>query len=205
MPRRPSLGRALVALCALTALTACNGSPEAGRPNTTPAPSSASKTPVPTSTAPTSPAWTPEEQTAITAATARYVAARRATELALQNPAKADRTVLERTGNGGKWLADIIDDLTFYRDNGWYQAGSVKLSSPSVKSVRLGIPQPEVALTSCVDSSAVVVRYQTTKKPVPLGPDNGSRHLTQARMVLAPGPDGQKAWYLIDESGDAKC
>jgi hypothetical protein len=123
----------------------------------------------------------------------------------LQNPTKADRTVLEQSGSGGQWLTDIIDDISFYQDNGWYQAGSVKLSSPNVKSVRLNAQQPEVTLTACVDSSAVVVRYQSTKKPVPLGPDNGSRHQTQARMVLAPGPSGQKAWFLIDETGDAKC
>jgi hypothetical protein len=204
MPRRLLLAAAAT-LSTLPLLTACTGSPEAGRPNTTPTSSSTAPTATQTPSAPASPTRAPEEQTAITAATARYVAARRATELALQNPTKADRTVLERTGNGGQWLADIIDDITFYRDNGWYQAGSVKLSKPTVKSVRLAIQQPEVMLTSCVDSSAVVVRYQATKKPVPLGPDNGSRHLTQARMVLAPGADGQKAWFLIDESGDAKC
>lgn len=89
----------------------------------------------------------PEKQAAITAATARFVAARRATELALQNPTKADRAVLERAGDGGRWLADTIDDITFYRDNGWYQAGSVKLSSPDVKSVRLTTQQPEITLT----------------------------------------------------------
>ncbi len=71
MTPRPALGTALAALCALTALTACQGSPEAGHPNTTPASPSATPTP----TAPSTPTWTPEEEAAITAAKARYVAA----------------------------------------------------------------------------------------------------------------------------------
>ncbi|MFD7157848.1 hypothetical protein ACFV9C_24820 [Kribbella sp. NPDC059898] len=205
MPRRPAFLPATAALCALTALAACQGSPEAGHPNTPSTTTATTDAPTsPVSTTPSTPTWSAEEEAAISAATARYLAARRATELAMQNPAKSNRATLERTGNGGQWLTDIIDDLTSYRDNGWYQSGSVKLSPPSPKSVRL-TGEPEVTLTTCVDSSAVIIRYQSTKKPVPLGPDNGSRHLTQARMVLASGTDGKKAWFLIDESGDAKC
>jgi hypothetical protein len=204
MPRRPAFAPAPAALCALLALTACQGSPEAGQPNTTAtAPTSTSTSTAPNT--PSTPSWTAEEQAAITAATARYLAARRATEQALQNPPKAQRTELERSGNGGQWLTDVIEDVTFFRDNGWYQAGAVSMSSPKVKAVRLTGQQPEVTLTSCIDSSAVVVRYQSTKKPVPLGPDNGSRHLAQARIVLAAGSDGTRTWFLISESGDAKC
>ncbi|WP_350277478.1 hypothetical protein [Kribbella sp. HUAS MG21] len=206
MPRRPAFAPAIAALSALLALTACQGSPEAGQPNTTAPSTASSSSPAPTvPSTPTTPGWTAEEQAAITAATTRYLAARRATEQALQNPAQAERTELERSGNGGQWLTDVIEDITFFRDNGWYQAGAVTLSSPTVKTVRLAGQQPEVTLTSCIDSSAVVVRYQATKKPVPLGPDNGSRHLAQARIVLAPGSDGRKAWFLISETGDAKC
>jgi hypothetical protein len=201
MPSRPALGRATAALCALLALTSCQGSPEAGHPNTTPA----SPTATPAPTAPSTPAWTPEEEAAISAARTRYLAARAATEQALQAPAKANRTALEGAGNGGTWLTDVIEEITFYRDRGWYQAGSVKLSPPSVKSVRLDAQQPEVTLTACVDTSAVVLRYQTSKKPVPVGPDNGERHLAQARMVLAPGSTGQKAWFLVEEGGGEKC
>ncbi|TCC35048.1 hypothetical protein [Kribbella sindirgiensis] len=48
MPRRPALGPTTAALCALLALTACEGSPEAGRPNTSPTspPASTASTPV---------------------------------------------------------------------------------------------------------------------------------------------------------------
>lgn len=201
MTRRPALGRATAALCALLALTACQGSPEAGRPNTTPTP----PTPTPTPTAPSTPTWTPDEAAAIAAAKARYLAARGATEQALQAPAKANRARLEGAGNGGTWLTDIIEEISFYREHGWYQAGSVKLSPPNVKSVRLDTAQPEVTLAACVDTSAVVLRYQATKKPVPVGPDNGARHLAQARMVLAPAPTGQKAWFLVEEGGGDKC
>ncbi|MER7247982.1 hypothetical protein [Kribbella sp. NPDC000426] len=45
MPRRPALGPTTAVLCALTALTACQGSPEAGHPDpslTSPAPTATS-------------------------------------------------------------------------------------------------------------------------------------------------------------------
>ncbi|NIK56864.1 hypothetical protein [Kribbella shirazensis] len=46
MPRRPAFGTTTAALCALLALTACEGSPEVGQPNTAPVspPSSAAST-----------------------------------------------------------------------------------------------------------------------------------------------------------------
>ena len=205
MSSRPALGPATAALCAVLALTACQGSPEAGHPNTTPTPTSAAPTPTPTPPRPSTPTWTPEEQAAITAARARYLAARAASERALQAPAKANRAILEGAGNGGAWLTDIIEEITFYRERGWFQGGSIELSAPSAKSVRLKTQQPEVTFTVCVDTSAVVIRYQATKKPVPMGPDNGARHQARARMVLAPGANGQKAWFLVEEGGGERC
>ena len=104
MTRRPALGRATAALCALLALTACQGSPEAGRPNTTPAPS----TPTPNPTAPSTPTWTPEELQAVDAAETRYTIARTAVNKALQSPATATRPSLVKAGNGGAWLISIL-------------------------------------------------------------------------------------------------
>ena len=110
MTRRP-LVTAAATLCALTALTACHGSPEAGRPNTT----SISPSPSPTAepTAPSSPAWTPQEQAAISAAKARYLAARAAVGAALKRPTKATRSALAAAGNGGAWVIAVAGQIDF--------------------------------------------------------------------------------------------
>ncbi|TDU87450.1 hypothetical protein EV138_0973 [Kribbella voronezhensis] len=67
--------------------------------------------------------------------------------------------------------------------------------------------QPEVRLTSCIDGSKVVTRYQANGKPVPMGPNDGTRHKVQARLVFAPPLDKTtKIWFLIEEKRVAgKC
>jgi hypothetical protein len=200
MIRRP-LTATVATLCAALALTACNGSPEAGRPNPTPT----STSPSPTPTAPSTSTRTPEEQAAINAAKAQYLAARAAAAKALGDPKKANRAALERAGNGGAWLADVIEEVAFYRARGWYQAGSVKLSAPTVRAVRLEVQQPEVTLATCLDAAAVVLRYQSNNKAVPVGADNGARHQAVARLILAPGSSGQKTWFLVEEKEAGKC
>src|SRR5690242_8410344 len=125
MPRRPALGPATAALCAVLALTACQGSPEAGRPNTAP------PTTTPTPSTASTPGWTPEEQAAIDAAVTRYKAARTAIDAAMNNPAAASHTKLENAGNGGAWLTETLGELKFNEDHGWYVDGKVIIVSTS--------------------------------------------------------------------------
>ncbi|WP_433167509.1 hypothetical protein [Kribbella sp. CA-247076] len=201
MTPRP-LTVAIATLSALTALTACNGSPEAGHPNTTPT----SPTATPTPTAPSTPEWTPEETAAITAAKARYVAARAAVEKALADPEALNRSGLEKAGNGGEWIIAVIGDARFQERNGWYQSGRAKIFTKKVVSVKLEIEQPEVLLSNCVDSSGVVTRFTRDDKPVPMGPGNGNRHLFSSRLVYAPpAPGGEKMWFLVSEKAAGKC
>ncbi|MEU4295174.1 hypothetical protein AB0E63_43730 [Kribbella sp. NPDC026596] len=201
MTRRP-LTTAVVLLSALTALTGCNGSPEAGRPNTNPT----SPTPTPTPTAPSTPAWTPEEEAAITAAKARYVAARAAVDKTLSTPTKADRTALEKAGNGGAWMLTVLQDVINYQDYGWYQTGQTKVTNTVVTSVKLNLEQPQVRLVSCVDSSAIVIRFQKDGKPVPLGPGNGRRHKVASQLVYAPpAAGGTKMWWLMTDKASGTC
>jgi hypothetical protein len=200
MIRRPLVGAAV--LCGALLLAACNGSPEAGR--VTPAPTiTSSPTVSPSPSA--SPTWTGDELKAITAARSRYVTARTAVGVALSDPRNASRSPLEKAGNGGNWLASAIEEIAFQRDRGWYQAGSVKIASTTVASVRLQLEQPEVMLANCIDSSGVVMRYRATGKPVPLGPSNGSRHKVHSRIVLAPSINGTKTWFLVDEKVIGSC
>ena len=202
MIRRPLLAAA--ALCATLTLTACNGSPEAGRPNTTPPPT-ASPTTTPTPS-PSTPTWTEEEQAAITAAKARYTAARAAVESALRDPRKPSREPLERAGNGGSWLLAAIDQVRFQREQGWYLSGTVNTAATAVTSVKLSLEQPEVRLTSCIDSSAAKTLFQATGKPVPLEGGDGDRRRFQSRLVLAPpAKGGPKMWFLIEEKAVGSC
>jgi hypothetical protein len=199
MIRRPLLAAA--ALCATLTLTACNGSPEAGRPNTTPPPAAS-----PTPSTPSTPGRPEEEQLAITAAKSRYNAARAAIDAAMNAPQKSTRAALEAAGNGGNWIITVLDDVNFQRQNGWYQAGKVKIVSTDVRSVTLTGEQPRVVLTVCLDTSSTSTRFQADNKPVPMGPGNGKRHKAEAVLVFAP-PVGKtaKMWFLIDEKASGSC
>ncbi|GAA1661735.1 hypothetical protein GCM10009744_64340 [Kribbella alba] len=202
MIRRPLLAAA--ALCATLTLTACNGSPEAGRPNTTPPPT-ASPTTTPTPS-PSTPTWTEEEQAAITSAKARYLAARAAVDKAFAEPAKLDRNALQKSGNGGEWIIAVIGDAMNLERYGWYRSGTVKVSSTQVTSVKLGIEQPEVRLTNCIDTSGVVSRFQKDHQPVPMGPGNGKRHKFSSQLVFAPPAEGgAKMWFLVADKAAGTC
>lgn len=204
MPRRPALATATAALCALAALTACQGSPEAGRPNTTP--TTASPTTSPTSSAPSTPTRPTAEQAAITAAKARYVAASVASDTALNNPPAATEAKLLQAGVGGNWLVQVLGSLQFNQDRGWYQDGKVKIESMSVLSVKTTGEQPEVYLSVCQDASKVSLRYLATRKPVPVGPGTDGRSKVKAKLVFAP-PVGQtkKMWFLVDQQDAGTC
>jgi hypothetical protein len=202
MTPRPALGPALAALCALLTLTACNGSPEAGRPNTTPP----SPTATPTSTTPSIPGWTAEQQAAITAAKARYVAARAAAGVALHDPENADRNQLEAAGNGGAWLASIVEYIVYLRDRSLYQSGDAKIVSTSPASVDLDAVQPVVVLKTCIDGSSGMMRYRKTGKPVPVATTaGGTRHTVNARLVYARAKTGAKMWFLVEEKTVGSC
>ncbi|TCC65604.1 hypothetical protein E0H73_01305 [Kribbella pittospori] len=201
MTRRPALGPAAAAICALLALTACEGSPEAGRPDSTPTSTSSTSTPTPTA-----PRWTPEEQAAITAAKARYAAATAAVDHALVNPATLDRSALEKAGIGGEWIITIIDQARSMTRSGWYQTGNTGITNTKVTSVKLDGEQPEVNLSNCLDSSKLVLRFKKDGKPVPLGPGNGRRHQFASRLVYAPpAPGGRSIWFLISDKDKGTC
>jgi hypothetical protein len=201
MTRRPLLAAAALSVALM--LTACNGSPEAGRPNTTPPSSIPNTTPTPP---PSNPSWTDEEQAGITAAKARYVIARAAIDKALANPTQPSRAPLEAAGLGGNWLLTAIEDVRSNRDDGWFRSGSVKIAALNVQSVDMNAKQPEVMLASCIDSSGTTLRFQADGKPVPLGPGTGKRHAFKAKLVFAP-PVGKttKMWFVIEEKATGPC
>lgn len=125
---------------------------------------------------------------------------------ALGDPTRFKRNDLEKAGNGGSWIIAAVGEALFQRDNGWYQSGTVKVRSTSVEAVKLHIEQPEVRLSNCIDSSAVVTRFRKNDKPVPMGPGNGNRHRFESRLVFAPpAPGGTKMWFLIDEKAVGSC
>lgn len=202
MTRRP-LTTAVATLSALTALTACNSSPEAGHPNTT---TPTTTSPPPTPTAPATPSWTPEQQAAITAAKARYTAARAAVDKAMSAPSAINRPALEKAGNGGTWIISALEALLNLQHDGWYLTGNTKVANTVVSSVKLNLEQPEVRLVSCLDSSAVVIRFQKDHRPVPLGPGNSRRQKFASRLVYAPpAAGGSKMWWLIEDKGVGPC
>ncbi|MGC4941822.1 hypothetical protein [Kribbella sp. DT2] len=194
---------AAAALCLATLAAACTNSPEAGRPDTTP-PSSTPTTASPGT--PSAPRWTEEEQSAINAAKVRYASARRAVDATLHDPRKSDRAALTRAGNGGTWLIDVLGEIKFQRENGWYQTGFVQIGSTSVESVKLTLEQPEVRLTACIDSSKVTTNLQSTRKPIPDTGNDGDRHMAKAKLVFAKAlNEKSKAWFLVEEKGGGAC
>lgn len=203
MPRRPLL-TAAATLSTLTLLTACTGSPEAGRPNPTPSAITA-PTPTPSPTAASTPTWSGQEQAAITAAATRYRTARAAVGKALQNPEGVRSAVLESAGNGGAWLESILVRLDFFTRNGLYQTGTSKIISTAPSSVDLSAAQPTVILKTCIDGTGVQMRYRASGKPVPVATTvGGGRHGVNAKFVYAAGGTG-KMWFLVEEKAAGSC
>jgi hypothetical protein len=205
MPRRP-LAAAATALSTLLLLTACDGSPEAGRPNTTPAASTPRATPTPTATAPSTPTWTTEEQTAITAAKTRFISAWAVIDIALNDPTTASEKKLLQGGTGGAWLIKILGDVQLNQEHGLYQNGKTSVKILSVASVKLEAEQPEVRLVACLDTSRTALYFQKTRKPVPAIPANGRRHKVQAQVAYASliGKT-TKNWFFINETDLGAC
>lgn len=202
MPRRP-LVAAATTLSTLLLLTACNGSPEAGLPNTTP--TSTSPTPSPTPTAPSTPTWTAEQQAAITAARARYAIATAAIDRTLANPSALDRPALEKAGLSGQRIITIVDQARTLVRNDLYVTGNVQIAKTTVVSVKLKQAQPEVVLLNCLDSSKQVMRFKSNGKPVPSGPGSGTRRQVTSHLRFAPGADNKKLWFLITDEDKGPC
>ena len=76
----------------------------------------------------------------------------------------------------------------------------------AVRSVKLDLAQPEVRLTSCIDSSAVVSRYRSNSKPIPVVSDNGDRHRFESRLIYTKSAEtGRRMWILVDEQTTKTC
>ncbi|GAA1119356.1 hypothetical protein GCM10009630_16460 [Kribbella jejuensis] len=202
MPRRP-LAAAATTLSTLLLLTACNGSPEAGRPNT--APPSTSTTPSPTPSAPSTPTWTPEQQAAITAAKSRYAVATAAIDRTFTNPSALDRPALEKAGLSGQRIITIVDQARTLVRNGLYLTGNVQIAKTTVVSVKLKQAQPEVVLLNCLDSSKQVMRFKSNGKPVPSGPGSATRRQVTSHLRFALGADNKKLWFLISDEDKGPC
>ena len=103
-------------------------------------------------------------------------------------------------------MLTVLQDVVNYQNYGWYQTGQTKVTNTVITSVKLNLEQPEVRLVSCVDSSAIVIRFQKDGKPVPLGPGNGRRHKVTSQFVYAPpAAGGKKMWWLIAEKASGTC
>jgi hypothetical protein len=125
---------------------------------------------------------------------------------ALKSPTTATRAQLVAAGNGGTWLAAILEEIDFQLDNGWFQVGDSQIASASVRSVKLAATQPEVLLVTCIDSTSVSYKFQKTGKPVPIAGDDGDRHKVQAQLVLVPtSGESRKDWTLMVEKDLGKC
>jgi hypothetical protein len=134
------------------------------------------------------------------------LAARAAIGAALKEPTKATRSALAAAGNGGAWVIAVAGQIDFQVENGWYQTGDPKVVSLAVQSVRLNLEQPEVRLTTCIDSAQVITRYQSSGKPVPTQGDDGNRHRFQSRLVYAKSVEtGRKMWFLVEEKATETC
>jgi hypothetical protein len=141
-----------------------------------------------------------EEQSAITAAKKSYAIARTAVGAAMRDPRRATRADLVRASNGGAWLTAGVKEIDFLRSNGWYLTGDVYVRSTVVTYLKLTGERPEIRLTSCVDGSRGVYRYQSTGKLVPTGGDDGPRHRIQARLVFGPAAGRtDRIWFLVEE------
>ncbi|TDW91160.1 hypothetical protein EV647_4736 [Kribbella sp. VKM Ac-2566] len=151
MPRRPALGTTTAALCALLALTACQGSPEAGQPNTAPPPSTSDPTSSPTPS-PT-PSNTPED-VAVAAASVAYRGFVAATD-AMYRSGGRNVTALNKYASGVMLKAELVEAEKF-RGYKWHSVGSLQVVW--IKPLSIGKPNASgqidsLILSACVDSS----------------------------------------------------
>src|SRR6266508_342832 len=179
-------------------------------PTTTPTPSGTTNA---TATTPTSPASsatpTPDARSqAVAQAEARYRSAMAAADRAGHDPRRIDMKALVAAGNTDPWLADIINDLVFDRDNGYYSTGSVQILSMRATRVVLTGEQPSIRLDVCADTSKIQPILRSTGKPAPDGPGDIDRPHFTAEMVktAVPGVNGGKStWFLKSNKVVGKC
>ena len=202
-------GLALPALATLGLVSACGGSPETGGPEAAPVtstPFEGRSAPTRTPSGVSTSAWSSAELAAVEAAKARYLAARAAVNEAVKRPGDVSASALALAGNGGTWLPRVEAMLAFSVKNGWYETGDARISMLAVRSVKLDLAQPEVRLTSCIDSSAVVSRYRSNSKPIPVVSDNGDRHRFESRLIYTKSAEtGRRMWILVDEQTTKTC
>ena len=194
----------LPTVATLSLLSACGGSPEAGRPDTVPTSSSATPTAAPAH--PSSQGWSAEQQAAVTAATARYVIALAAVDKALREPRVSSRGALEAAGLSDKRILDAIGDVRTLRDSGWYRVGGAQIRSVAVTAIELGGAQPDVRLRACVDLSTAVLHFQKDHKVVPVAASSSKRVIFSAELRYTARPSSlAKMWFLIDEKAVGTC
>lgn len=175
MPCRPALGTTFAALCALTALTACQGSPEAGQPNTV-APS-ASPSPSPT------PTVAPESQ-AVTAASAAYRGYVAAVDAAYISGG-ANIKALSTYASGVMLKAELVHAENL-RVKKWRSVGHLQVMW--VKPLTIGKPDASgqigaLTLSACIDSSKAGSVDSTGKSMRPAGTPTQSVDEMRMRRV----------------------
>lgn len=183
MPRHPALGATAAALSALLALTACQGSPEAGRPNTAPPPSTSS--PAVSATPSPTPSDTPEE-VAVAAASVAYRGFVAATD-AMYRSGGRDVTALNKYASGVMLKAELVEAEKF-RGSKWHSVGSLRVVW--VKPLSVGEPNASgeidnLILRACVDSSKAGA-VDSTGKSVRL-PGTPNQTVDEMRMRHVQG------------------
>ncbi|ADB31522.1 hypothetical protein Kfla_2448 [Kribbella flavida DSM 17836] len=100
----------------------------------------------------------------------------------------------------------LAGQVDFQLSHGWYQTGDAKIVETKVQSVNLDLEQPEVRLTSCIDSSTLITRYVSNGKPIPEAGSDGKRRQFQSKLVFAPPAGSQvKRWFLVEEKAVGSC
>ena len=189
MPRHPALGPTAAALSALLTLTACKGSPEAGRPNTAPTSPSSASTPTPTPTD-SSASQAAAAQTAYRA----YMAAKVSTATSGgKNVAGLSKVAT------GIMLKTELNQAATYRGQGWHAIGNIVVVW--TKPLKMGAAGAdgqiaEITVQACLDASkATTVDAQGKNVKDPGTP---TRWIDEMQMHFAQGT--WKAYYGMNRA-----
>ena len=212
MPRRPILGHRRRSSLRPHGATACNGSPEAGQPNTAP--------PRPTNVDiqpdravhPVGTAGRTAEQAAITAAKKRATQWHRAAiDTALNNPPAANQAKLCKAGNGGNVADHGAGGSVSPHSRSAAGTGSARSRSsrfPVVIGQDLETEQPEVQLSACLTTLCGLTPLpQADSKPVSVGPGTDGRKQGQGKRGLRTSATGspKRWWFLVDQQELGTC
>ncbi|HEY3562054.1 MAG TPA: hypothetical protein VGL05_31520 [Kribbella sp.] len=194
MPRRPALGTTLAALCAFMALTACQGSPEAGQPNATPAASPTSATP---SSSPTPTDSTEAQAAAAQAGYRAYIAAKVATAAS----GGTNVAGLSKVATG-VMLSTELNQAATYKSRRWHAVGEIEVIW--TKALKVGAAGAngqitEITVQACVDASKVTAVDAQGKNVKPTGAP--SRWIDEMQMHF--DQNAWKAYYGMNQA--TKC